>query len=192
MSKAVLPFHLFPNIAWWQQAHKAETIQIDIHENWVKQTNRSRFDIVGANGVQQLSIPTIKRSRRTLKDVEISYAENWPVLHWRSITSAYNRSPYFEYYGYAIEQLFENRPKYLIDLNLKALEWCYDKLQLPFQVELSESYIEETEIDFRSREIPYNPIEYYQVFDEKLGFQPNLSVLDVLFNCGPESAGLFA
>ncbi len=190
MHNVILPFHLFPNVAWWQQAQQATEVQIDIHENWVKQSHRSRFDIVGANGVQQLSIPTVKKTRKTLRDVEISYSENWPVLHWRSITSAYNRSPYFEYYGFAIEQLFATKPKYLIDLNLKALEWCYDKLQLPFQVNISASYLHPIDLDFRQQEIPYNDTTYYQVFDEKLGFKPNLSVLDVLFNCGPESAGV--
>ena len=172
--------------------HKNYTI--DVHEHFIKQTYRSRAEIYGANGKLKLIVPLHKRKNRTpMKDVEISYEENWQRIHWKSLESAYRLSPYFEFYEEKFRPFYEEK-KYnkLIDLNAALEKLILSLLQLDYVVDTTKSY-EEKSPDYRKLIHPkysYNHIffpEYIQVFSDKYGFIPNLSILDLLFNLGPKS-----
>jgi len=167
---------------------------IDVHENFVKQTYRSRAEIYGANGKLKLIVPLNKRKNRTpMKEVMVNYDENWQRLHWKSFESAYRLSPYFEFYEEDIRPFYEEK-KYdkLIDLNSAFEEMILSLLQLDCKAETTQRY-EEQNPNYRSLIHPkstYSSIhfpEYIQVFGEKYGFIPNLSILDLLFNLGPAS-----
>lgn len=190
--KPVFPLFLFPSVSWWQNCLEYDHFVVEVYENWIKQSPRSRFTIATTNGRQTLSIPTVRSTRTRLNEVEISEEGNWRTLHWRTIQTAYNRSPYFEYYADGIRQILETKHKHLIDMSLEALDWCFDKLNMAKSYEIRDSYVEEAETDFRSGQLPYNEQTYFQVFDEKTGFQSDLSVLDVLFNLGPEAIRVLA
>lgn len=188
MDKSIFPYFLFPNLAWFQSWKSCDAAELEVCENWVKQTLRNRYEIAGPNGRQSLSVPTIKSTRKTFKDVKISYAEDWVTHHQRSVKTAYNRSPYFEYYQDGYNQILSRKPEYLLDLNQAALEWLFSKLQIDQELVHTKEYQESGITDLRQQDFSADKgTSYLQVFDEKLGFMPNLSALDVLFNCGPEA-----
>jgi hypothetical protein len=185
MGKAiVLPLYLFPNISWIKAFAQSEEVVLDVFENWVKQSYRNRYEIAGPNGSQSLSVPTEKKTRIRLKDVKISYAEDWVTNHMRSVQTAYNRSPFYEHYVSDFENMLKQKPAYLVDLNLSAMQWGLDKLQLEKKWALSTEYTSKA-VDKQMFE--QSSMKYQQVFEERNGFISGLSYLDVLFNRGPES-----
>ena len=189
MARAVLPLYLLPPISWWAIVVQHNAVMLDIGERWVKQSHRNRFEIAGPNGVQKLSVPTIKATRTCLRDVAINYAEPWQKLHWRSLEAAYNRSPFFEFYKDELQVIFFTKYHHLAELGLALVHWCANKLQVSTTFEVSNAYVEldEKELDYRMEIPEHTPVEYYQVFTDKHRFIPNLSILDALFNCGPEA-----
>jgi hypothetical protein len=131
-----------------------------------------------------------------MKDLKVSYDDNWRHVHWQSLVSAYNMSPFFEYYEDDIKPLFERKFDYLVDLNAEAMDIVNRLLMMDdVTINVSETYIpaQTVELDLRNQITPKTHLddfcqkEYYQVFSERYGFQPNLSILDLLFNLGPES-----
>ena len=196
----ILSTAYFPNIQYISKllAHK-EAI-IDIHETYLKQSYRNRCAIYGANGKQELSIPIIKPfgNKSKTKDILIEYDTNWMQVHWRAIVSAYNRSPFFEFFEHELHVLFTEKVKYLVDFNFKALRIIGHSLDHSFNLSFSESYLTaEPGNDFRTTIHPkrrlqkpdptFNPGCYYQVFQPKLGFIENLSFIDLMFNEGPQA-----
>jgi hypothetical protein len=170
---------------------------IEHYENFIKQTYRSRCDIYSPNGLLTLSIPLEKRNKRQLvKDIKISYEYNWQTLHWRSLESCYRRSPFFEYFEDDFRNYFENKKfEFLIDLNEALQEEVLALLKLKanysFSTEYKSSYTDAD--DFRNIISPKKSLEldpnfttkpYNQVFEQRHGFIPNLSILDLLFNEG--------
>ncbi|MFT5512484.1 MAG: hypothetical protein ACI8SE_000882 [Bacteroidia bacterium] len=185
MSK-VLPLFVFPSSTWWSYFNFGEKTVIEIHENWVKQSFRNKYEIAGPNGRQSLSIPTVKSTRKQLIDVQISYAEDWVTNHLRSVKTAYNRSPFYEHYAHHFEEILNKKPKYLVDLNLKTVQFGMDRLHFDKEIETTKEFNMMPEVMSNvSKARPYN-----QVFETKYDFIPNLSFLDVLFNCGPESGSV--
>lgn len=185
-----LALAVFPGINWWLALLKSDDCEIELCENWVKQSSRSRYEISGANRRLQLAIPTSKHSRKRLVDVEIDYREPWMNLHWRSLTSTYNKSPFFDYYKDELHDLIFAQPKLLTDFSKESIEWLSRHLQLTEKVRYTEEYVRGVEADFRN-EIPQEKtLEYNQVFEQQIGFLPNLSALDLLFNTGPEAGAL--
>lgn len=183
-----LPLYIFPNLSWFKAAlsKSIQPIELEVNINWQKQSPRSRFEIVGPNGKQQLVIPTVKSTRKTLGEVCINYDENWPIQHWRSLETGYNRSPFFEFYKDDIKQILETRYKKLADLNFASIKWCCEKLQLDIHFVPTKIYKGETKIEH-----PFSKnLVYPQVFTLKNGFIPELSTLDVLFNLGSEASSL--
>ena len=174
---------LFPPIGWWRMIHGKST-QIDLGENWVKQSLRSRYELVGPNGRISLSVPTIKSTRNRLVDVEISYAQDWVTQHIRSVRTAYNRSPFYDFYGPEYEALLESRPTTLVDLNKNALKWLTKRLDIEGEIVFSDTYLGYHDNWQQSSDA------YQQVFDERHGFIRGLSALDALFNLGPEASRL--
>jgi hypothetical protein len=190
----VLPNAYLAPIVHYALIAQNDRYAIDAHENFVKQTYRSRAEIYGANGKLKLIVPLQKRKNQTpMHEVEISYEEDWQRLHWRSFESAYRLSPYFEYYEEEFLPFYENK-KYskLLEFNLALEEKIKTLLGLNSSMQLTKKY-EEQEIDYRQLIKPKQSFEqiefsyYIQVFTEKYGFIPNLSILDLLFNLGPAS-----
>lgn len=186
----------------------ADSIYIEQHDNYIKQTYRNRCSIVSANGAIALSIPVEHSSKEKvqMKDIRIAEHGNWQHMHWNAIVSAYNSSPFFEYYQDDFYPFFHKKYSFLFDLNeeLRELILSLLKIKLP-----EISYTEEYKMDFSSHELDlretihpkkdwteldphFNSVPYYQVFDQKFGFIGNMSILDLLFNMGNESQLILA
>lgn len=186
----------FPNIAHFVAMANAKHVTFEIEDNFVKQTYRNRTYIYGANGKLTLNIPVIhsQKNRQKYKDVKIFNADNWQNLHWKSLLSAYRTSPFFEYYEDELQPLFNVKADYILDFNLKCFEVICDCLQLQLNTSKTEIFHKnvENKTDFRhlvnaKRETPQRFENYTQVFANKHGFIPNLSILDLLFNEGPNA-----
>lgn len=200
---ALLSSTYFGPIQWYQKLHRMPCI-IEQHDHFVKQTYRNRCVIATANGTQTLTVP-IERYDGTkcpMRDIRISDHGNWRHLHWNALVSAYGETPFFEFYADDLRPFFEKRHTFLFDLNLDIMHTMCQLLDVRPQVQLSEHYIvlpseNDEVIDFREAIRPkhplpdadFNPTPYYQVRAQRHGFLPNLSILDLLFNEGPE--GIF-
>jgi hypothetical protein len=176
----------------------AENILLEQHDFFIKQTYRNRCSIATANGLMDLTIPTEKSegNKTRIKDVRISNHGNWRVNHWRSITSAYQSSPFFEYYADDFIPFFEKEWDFLWDYNLALQNKVLELLDIKPVIQFTDSYIESygrERIDLREIIHPKKSAffpefrTYYQVFSQKYGFQQNLSIIDLLFNMGNES-----
>lgn len=194
MKNVLLPVFYMPPVSWFSAFLDAENeIVFEQFENFPKQTYRNRANIYGANGKLSPIIPINHNGKRVMKDMEVSYVEDWRTLHWKSIKTAYQSSPYFEYYEDKFRKIFDMKEKYLLDLNLKGLEVIQQILKTEKAHSLNEEYIKNPEaIDFRERFSAKRPSgfemeEYYQTFSDKFGFLEDLSVLDLICNKGPES-----
>lgn len=189
----IFPIFYFGPISYFQELINAENYEFEIHENFPKQTYRNRCYIQGANGKLRLAIPTQHNGKRAINDIEISYESNWSKEHFKSLVSAYHSSPYFEYYEEDIAAIYDKKDKFLIDFNLRTIEFINSKLSLELNLNQSKSYqIIDKNSDFRNRfDAKSEPLiempEYMQVFDEKFGFMPDLSIIDLLCNKGPKS-----
>ncbi|WP_033408465.1 WbqC family protein [Psychroflexus tropicus] len=169
------------------------------HDNYQKQTYRSRQYIYGANGSLLLNIPIKHRAQKTDKhqsyqDIRIENAFKWQRLHWKSFEAAYRTSPFFEFYEDEFIDLFTKEATFLMDFNLKCMEVVFECLGLDFNFDFTEEFkmAPETLNDQRDlvnskRETKANLENYIQVFQSKHGYIPNLSILDLLFNKGPSA-----
>lgn len=174
-----------------------DAIRVEAEENYVKQTYRNRCVIAAANGPQALTVPIVKPD--TLKcptrDIRISDHGNWRHLHWNALVSAYHMSPFFEYYEEDFAPFYEKRYDFLMDFNEALCETVCRLIDIQPQIERTSVYESDVSHDFREVISPKNraedpefrPASYYQVFRDKWGFLPNLSIVDLLFNMGPES-----
>ncbi|CAM2903991.1 WbqC family protein [Chryseobacterium flavum] len=194
MKNVLLPVFYLPPVSWFSVFLDVENeVIFEQYENFPKQTYRNRANIYGANGKLSLIIPISHNGKREMKDIEISYREDWRNLHWKSIKTAYQSSPYFEYYEDKFSKIFDLKEKFLLDFNLKGLEVIQQILKTEKAHSLNEEYIKNPEsINFRekfSAKLPseFQMEEYYQSFSDKFGFLEDLSVLDLICNKGPES-----
>ena len=193
-NKILLPIFYLPPISWFSVFLDPENdIAFEQFEHFPKQTYRNRAVIYGANGKLPLIIPIQHTGKREMKDIRISYAEDWQKLHWKSIKTAYQRSPYFEYYEDQLEQIFNFKTNSLFAFNLNALKIIQKILKTDKGYSLTEEYFRNpTEENYREKFSPKKEQEfileeYYQTFTEKFGFQEDLSIIDLLCNKGPES-----
>ncbi len=195
----LLPTAYFGNIEYFSNLISADEILIEHHENFIKQTYRNRCEIYGANGKLDLIVPIKRgRSERTVMNkAEIDHSTRWQILHWRSIESGYRRSPYFEYYEDRMKPFFEKKFDLLIDLNHEAtlfiLSLLKEEKKINFTKEYEKSYTDT--IDLRNSFEPkmrekFVHEKYTQVFENRYGFISNLSILDLLFNNGPQGVFL--
>jgi hypothetical protein len=175
---------------------------IELYERWEKSLHLNRCHVLGPNGPLLLSVPLEHgRGQRTLlKDVKISYRENWSLRHWRSLHDAYRRSPWFEHYAYSLEPLFRERPVFLMDWNSMTLDWVLRQLKWQGEIRQTDAlrgeYPQAGFVDkrraYRGDPVPGSSVSYAyaQVFSERHGFVGNLSILDLLFCEGPGARGL--
>ncbi|MGX5820551.1 WbqC family protein [Chitinophaga lutea] len=182
----------FPSISCYKTSIEAKILEIERYEHYQKVSFRNRCYIAGPNGMILLSVPLTKgKNQRTImKDVRISDAEKWQSLHWKTLTSAYRRSPWFEYFEEELAGLYERPFQFLIDWNMACLEFVNGALGVSPEIRMTEafrkSYADMPEVtDLRDHwtpgaEPPADAPVYTQVFGERTGFLPNLSILDLL------------
>lgn len=191
---ALFPLHYAGNIAYYRALISTSEITFEVKEHFVKQTYRSRMEIMGPNGLQKLSIPTLKNKHgRAMDQVKISYSENWQKDHWKGLEAAYRRSPYFEYYEHHFQPFYKEKTELLVDFNLRFHETILRLLKIDLVHDLSAKYVSPETIneDFRNAHFALEqPKAYMQVFADRHPFLPNLSVLDALFNLGPQTTDL--
>lgn len=192
--KVLLPLFYLPPISWFSVflQHDAE-VTLEQFENFPKQTYRNRTVIYGANGTLALIIPVLHNGKKTINEIEVSQRENWQKLHWKSIKNAYQSSPYFEFYEDQLAQIFTFETQSLFQFNLNALQIIQKILKTEKAYSLNEEFTKTpAEVDFRNKfsakkESEFEMEEYYQTFSDKLGFEKDLSILDLICNKGPES-----
>ena len=174
-----------------------DEIYIETAENYPKQTYRNRCHIASANGLQVLTVPVEKSTTlKTLtRDIRISNHGNWRHIHWNALVSAYNLTPFFEYYADDFHPFYEKKYTFLLDFNEALRSLVCTLLDIHPKIILTTTYLPSVPNDFRQAitprhplpDDPFTPRPYYQVFRDKHGFLPNLSIIDLLFNLGPES-----
>lgn len=184
-------------VQYYAKLYQAKHVWLETADNYLKQTYRNRCLIAGAGGSLPLTIPVVKPD--TLKcltrDIRISDHGHWRRLHWNALVSAYNSTPFFEYYADDFAPFYEEKYTYLFDFNERLRCLVCELLDLQPDVHYTETYAFSPENDFRETIRPkhegddpaFRAVPYYQVFREKYGFQPNLSIVDLLFNMGPEA-----
>lgn len=191
----LLPTCYLPPVSYFYQCLKPNELYVEILETYPKQTLRNRCFILGPNDIQMLSIPVSRPSgnHTKTKDILINNSLPWQKQHWRSIETAYNKSPFLLYYQDHFYPFYEQPMKFLIDFNEGIRERIFEIFQIDKKVQHNKVF-EKTPnnlCDLRnafSDKIPQPPIpEYHQVFSAVHGFVPNLSILDLICNLGPES-----
>ena len=189
--ECLLPISYLGPVAYYSAILQSEEIFIETKEHFIKQSFRNRCTIMGANGSQTLTIPKERKSsdKTLISDISISNQDNWQKSHWQSIVSAYNSSPFFEYYKDELLPFYNTKHNTLFDFNLKLSKTILELMQVEKKINFTSKFQKEFNgLDFRSSKfILKNQEEYQQVFCEKYSFIPNLSILDVLFNLGPET-----
>lgn len=201
-SSILLDLQYLPPLQYWTKLSTYPTVHIEQHEHFIKSSYRNRCHIAGVNGPLRLSIPLKKgkNEQQPITQVRISAQDHWSSRHWHSIRSAYANAPFWDYYADQLYPLFKNPPPLLFDFNYQLLEKIKGFLQLSAELLLTDAYEAtppDSLLDFRGaihpkphRALPdphFQSTPYPQVFEEKNGFLPNLSILDLLFCTGPES-----
>lgn len=189
----------WPNLHYFFYVLNASIIHIEQFDNYSKQSYRNRTQILSANGILNLSIPIKKnKSEKVVNAIEISYKEDWQKNHWRAITSAYKNSPYFDFFEDDLKVFYSNKYNLLIDYNTDQLKFIVKVLKQKKNIQLTKQYESNPDsvIDLRtiihpkqsylSDKLVANKLDqsYYQTFENKISFTPNLSILDLLFNKG--------
>ena len=185
----------FPSISYMARFLKEDAPLIEVWETYHKQTYRNRCRVMTANGAENLTVPVVKvNGNHTMtKDILVSDHAPWQHIHSRCLESAYKAAPYFDHYYDYLRPIFEGRFERLIDLNDAALQAVLKMLKVKKEIVHTTDYIREAENDLREAFSPKKQADatlfpkYYQVFSEKFPFAPDLSVLDLIFNEGPEA-----
>ncbi len=213
MMTALLQTTYFGPVQWYQKLARYDLSIIEQYDTYQKQTYRNRCVIATANGIQALTVPVEHLSdKMTVKDLRISDHNQWRRIHWNALQSAYNESPFFEYYADDLRPFFEKKYDFLIDFNEAIRQKMCELMDIQPKVDYTSAYLPplttdlipklcsptrilSTLSDFRDvicakhplPDAEFEPKEYWQVFQQRHGFLPNLSILDLLFCMGPEA-----
>jgi hypothetical protein len=195
-SPVLLSMAYLPPIVWFAIAARHE-VWLEAHETYPKQTFRNRCEIYAEKGRMALSIPVNRPqgNRTQVGEVQIFNDEKWYLRHWRAVQSAYEASPYFLYYKDDLADFYCGRHTNLFDFNWQLIQILAKLLEIDLHLKKTKNFQHEPEngLDFREMIHPKKNLEgfsfpaYIQVFSDRHGFIPNLSILDLLFNMGPES-----
>lgn len=196
MTQALLSTTYFGPVQWYQKLARYDRILIERHDSYCKQTYRNRCVIATANGPQVLTVP-VERGSDAMR---VSPHANWPHVHWHALMTAYGDSPFFDYYADDLRPFFSDAPVPLHDFNMAICRKMCELLDIHPDIRYTDSYVRDASAsgatdDFRDVIHPKHPLSdstfsprrYYQVYERRHGFMPNLSILDLLFNMGPES-----
>ena len=187
-----------PPISFFRIIGNSPEVCIEQYDNYQKQTYRNRCMILTSGGPLALTVPVVKSDtpKQLMRDVRISDHGNWRHLHWNALKSAYMNSPFFMYYEDAFKAVYDKHHTFLIDFNQELLYTIADLMNIKSEILLTDAFQPLGEGN-RSWDLRWmiNPdthtdehqTPYFQVFEEKYGFTPNLSAVDLLFNLGPES-----
>jgi hypothetical protein len=180
-----------PSVEYVARLLREECV-IDLGENYIKRSERNRARILSANGVMPLTVHVENgnRPRQRMRDVKIDYSKRWQHQHWVSILSAYKSSPYFDHYAEELEPFYRREWRYLVDYNMEYLQSLLRLLGAKCEVRLSEQYVEaeQGDLDLRPKHNEGSTFvaePYFQVFSDRMPFEANLSVLDLLMCEGP-------
>ena len=193
----------FPPIQYFSKIIDSGELILEARENYQRQSYRNRFIILGANGTISLSVPVIKGHSpgQPVKDVKIDYSGPWQRIHFKTLFSAYSHSPFFEFYIDDLSRFWKDKWSFLYDLNLAALESVIEILGIETSIIESDKFTSPDDLEFDYREIIhpkcgldqdpfFKPFPYTQNFSDRHGFIPNLSIIDLLFQAGPESLSI--
>ena len=196
MTSALLQTTYFGPIQWYQKLYRYDRCLIEQCDSYQKQTYRNRCVIATANGTQALTVPVeVSGEKCLVRDVRISDHNNWRRVHWNALQSAYSESPFFEYYSDDIRPFYEKRYDYLVDFNEAIRQKICELIDIHPEVAYTTDYIKQYADDYREiihakhpqADSDFEPRPYWQVYRNKHGFLPNLSILDLLFCMGPEA-----
>ena len=203
--KLIVESQYFPPVILFKKSIEFSDINFDVYEPWRKMSFRNRCVVVGSNGPINLSIPVLegREQKKPLKEVMIDNRKPWQAQHWKTITSCYNRSPWFSFFEPELEALFRTPVEGLANWNRTCFEWVTRKLGLAIHVDNSPYIPGENEggevVDWRNKLTPKSiqnefpeTVRYHQVFEERIGFIPHLSVLDLLFCEGKNARGILS
>lgn len=194
----ILPSVYFGSTEYWTAIAKGgDDVVIDLGEHYVKRSERNRTEIMTSGGVMQLSVhlQQANRPRQAMRNIKIDYSKRWQHQHLVAMESAYRSSPYYDYYGERFAKLYNREWKYLVDLNMAALEEVCAILKRPVP-RISEQYIEASELDIdlrpKKQSATFEAAPYIQVFSDRFEFEPRLSIFDLIMCEGPAANELLA
>lgn len=189
----ILPLAYMPSVEYVARLLREECV-IDLGENFIKRSERNRAHILSANGVMALTVnvENANRPRQKMRDVKIDYSKRWQHQHWVSILSAYKSSPYFDHFAHRIEPFYRKEWKYLVDYNLEYTSTLLSLLGVNRDLPLSQSYYEAQpdDLDLRPKHKESSTFvaePYFQVFSDRMPFEANLSILDLIMCEGPQA-----
>jgi len=178
-------------------------VLIEQYDHYTKQTYRNRCKILGANGIINLVVPVVKQheQKALMKDIKIDYDTDWQRIHWQSIVSSYASAPFFEFMEDSYHPVYQKKYNFLLDLNLDLLHIALDLLQMHRSIVKTEKFNRSLpgsdlavaihpKKQFIHESWEFHPAEYHQVFIERHGFCQDLSIMDLLFNEGPNAAAV--
>lgn len=187
----MIDFKYFGDIYYYSGFIDSSNVEYSSYKPYQRGLQLNRMRLMGANGPLLLTVPLVggRAPKQKIRDLQIGYAEPWQRIHWRGIHDNYRKAPWFDDYAPELEQLFQLKEKFLLDLNLKTAEWCLKKLKLKLDILavdevglVEEKYLlPKTELQPEGTNLP----SYQQVFADRHGFVPNLCILDLLLCEGP-------
>jgi len=195
----ILSTAYYPPVRYFSEIYRSSEIYIEAHENYTRQTYRNRCSVLSGNGKLSLSVPikNISGSKQKITDIKIDYSSDWQRIHIHAIRSAYGKSPFYDFYiDSLLEPISDSKQEFLFELNLKIITTINHILKINKKIELTTSYLAKYNTDINDyrhsihpKKTENNLVEkrYIQTFSDRFGFISNLSILDLIFNTGPES-----